>query len=66
VIDFEPYRSGAKALPEIAIGLTAADLGRLTDEMCDLQLQLISPIEDPDVTFTPDDSRGQRHLCRDP
>jgi DinB superfamily len=66
VIDFEPYRSGAKALPEIAIGLTAADLGRLTDEMCDLQLQLISPIEDPDVTFTPDDPEANDTFAATP
>src|SRR5258708_13202191 len=42
VIDFEAYRRGEKTLPEIAAGLTAADLGRPTDEMCALQLQLIS------------------------
>jgi hypothetical protein len=55
MIDFDPYRRGEHTLPEIAAGLTRADLVRLTEEMCDLQLQLLSGIEDVDVLFTPDD-----------
>jgi hypothetical protein len=55
VIDFEPYRRGEKTLPEIAAGLTRAELVRITEEMCDLQLQLLSGTEDVDVLFTPDD-----------
>ena len=55
MIDFEPYRRGEKTLPEIAAGLTRAELVRLTEEMCDLQLQLLSGTEDVDVLFTPDD-----------
>lgn len=55
MIDFEPYRRGEETLPDIAAGLTPADLGRLTDEMCDLQLQLISAIQDTDVVYVPDD-----------
>lgn len=55
MIDFEPYRRGEKTLPEIAAGLTREDLERLTDEMCALQLELVSGIEDADVVFVPDD-----------
>jgi hypothetical protein len=55
VIDFEPYRRREKTLQELAEGLGKDDLARLTDEMCDRQLDLIRPAEDPDVTFVPED-----------
>ncbi len=55
MIDFEPYRRGEKTLPEIATGLARADLAGLTQELCDLQLQLISAIEDAEIVFAPDD-----------
>jgi hypothetical protein len=66
VIDFEPYRRGEKTLPEIAKGLRPADLARLTDEMCDLQLQLISAVEDEDVVFTPDDPEANDTFAATP
>jgi hypothetical protein len=55
VIDFEPYRRKEKTLQDLAEGLVRDDLARLTNEMCDLQLELIRGAEDPDVTFVPDD-----------
>src|SRR5947208_11927978 len=55
VIDFEPYRRREKTLQELAEGLVAGDLARLTNEMCDRQLELIRTAEDPDVVFVPED-----------
>lgn len=66
MIDFEPYRRGEKTLPEIAAGLTPADLAQLTDEMCALQLQLISDIEDADVVFVPDDPEANDTFAATP
>jgi len=55
VIDFEPYRRREKTLQELAEGLAVGDLARLTNEMCDRQLELVRTAEDPDVTFVPED-----------
>jgi hypothetical protein len=55
VIDFEPYRRREQTLQELADGLGKDDLARLTNEMCDRQLELIAGAEDPDVTLVPDD-----------
>jgi DinB superfamily len=66
VIDFEPYRRGEKTLPELAAGLTPADLTRLTEEMCDMQLQLISTIEDADVVFIPEDPEANDTFAATP
>ena len=55
MLEFGPVRRKEKTLQEISEGLTREDLGALTNEMCDLQLRLIAGIEDPDVTFVPED-----------
>jgi hypothetical protein len=59
VIDFGPYHRREKTLPELAQGVPPADLARLTDEMCDLQLRLLAGAEDPDVTFMPEDPEAE-------
>ena len=55
VIDFEPYRRRETTLQDLAAGLDRDDLARLTNEMCDRQLELIRTAEDLDVTFVPQD-----------
>ena len=55
VIDFEPYRRKETTLQDLAAGLGRDDLARLTNEMCDRQLELIRTAEDLDVTFVPED-----------
>src|SRR5258708_36925209 len=66
MIDYEPSRRGEKTLPEIAAGLFPADLGSLTDEMCALQLNMISEIEDADVVFVPDDPEANDTFAATP
>src|SRR5258708_16198859 len=66
MIDYEPSRGGEKTLPEIAAGLFPADLGSLTDEMCALQLNMISEIEDADVVFVPDDPEANDTFAATP
>jgi hypothetical protein len=55
VIDFEPYRRKEKTLQDLVEGLDGEDLARLTNEMCDRQLDLIKGAADADVSFVPDD-----------
>jgi DinB superfamily len=43
------------SLQDLAQGLTAEDLAKLTKEMCDEQLALIADAEDEDFVFVPDD-----------
>jgi hypothetical protein len=55
VIDFEPYRRRETTLQDLAAGLGRENLARLTNEMCDRQLELIRTAEDLDATFVPED-----------
>jgi|SRR5689334_9932486 len=55
MLDFTPVRRREKTIQELAAGLTKDDLARLTEEMCDRQLQLIEGIDDEASRFVPDD-----------
>jgi DinB superfamily len=65
VIDFEPYRRREKSLQDLAEGLGPDDLARLTNEMCDRQLELIREADDPDVTFVPEDPEADDPFAAD-
>jgi len=57
MIDFGPVHRGEKSSQQLAtdLGLTRADLARLTEEMCDLQSEAIRDAVDADVVLVPDD-----------
>jgi len=55
MLDFGPVRRGEKTSQDLASELTRDDLARLTEEMCDLQLEAIADAVDEDVVFVPDD-----------
>ena len=55
MIDFGPVHRGEKTSQDLAAGLGRGDLARLTEEMCDLQLEAIEDAVDEDVVFVPDD-----------
>jgi hypothetical protein len=55
MLDFTPLRNKELTISQLADGLGADDLRRLTDEMVDTVLGLISACADADVTFVPDD-----------
>jgi hypothetical protein len=55
VIDFGPLRRKEAGLQDLAAGLSHADLGRLTREMCEAQLSAIEDATDADVVMVPDD-----------
>ena len=53
-------------LQDLAEGLGRDDLARLTEEMCDLQLELIRGAEDPDSTFVPEDPEADDTFASTP
>jgi DinB family protein len=55
VIDFGPLRRHEASIQDLAAGLDQDDLGRLTREMCTLQLSAIEDAADGDVVMVPDD-----------
>ncbi len=55
MLDFTPVHRNEMTSQELASGLTREDLARLTEEMCDLQLEAIADAVDDDVTFVPVD-----------
>ena len=55
MLDFGPVHRKEKTSQELAAGLTREDLARLTEEMCDLQLEAIRDAVDEDVDLVPDD-----------
>ena len=55
MIDFGPLRRKEAGLQDLAAGLSHADLGRLTREMCEAQLSAIEDATDADVVMVPDD-----------
>ena len=55
MLDFSPVHRGEKTSQQLAEGMDRSDLARLTNEMCDLQLEAIRDAVDEDVDFVPDD-----------
>ena len=55
MIDFGPLRRKEVSLQDLAAGLSHAELGRLTREMCEAQLSEIEDATDADVVMVPDD-----------
>ena len=55
MIDFGPLRRKEVSLQDLAAGLSHADLGRLTQEMCQAQLSAFEDARDEDVVMVPDD-----------
>ncbi len=55
MLDFTPLRNKELTMSQLAADLGADDLRRLTNEMVDTVLDLISACVDTDVTFVPDD-----------
>ncbi len=55
MLEFNRVRNGEVRLSELVYGLAVDDLKRLTNEMVDTILDLISGCDDQDVTFEPQD-----------
>jgi hypothetical protein len=55
MLDFSPVQRGEKTSQDLAAGLSREDLAKLTEEMCDLQLEAIREAVDEDVDLVPDD-----------
>lgn len=58
MLDFASVRNKTKTLKEITDGLTVDDLHILTDEMVDIQLEMLKGLDDKDVTFVPVDPQA--------
>lgn len=58
MLDFGPVHRGEKTSQDLAAELTIDDLAKLTQEMCDLQLDAIRAAVDEDVDFVPDDPQA--------
>jgi len=58
MLDFTPLHRKQATMAEIVEGLTRDDLERLTHEMVDTMLNLMSDCEDADVTFLPQDPQA--------
>lgn len=65
MIDFARLRNREATLAELVDGFTVEDLRDLTNEMIDLQLELIAGCEDGDVTFVPDDPAAEDKYAGD-
>ncbi|HVC99556.1 MAG TPA: DinB family protein [Candidatus Dormibacteraeota bacterium] len=66
MLDFSPVQRGEKTTQELAAGLSQEDLARLTEEMCDLQLEAIRDAVDGDVVFIPDDPEADDTFAAGP
>jgi hypothetical protein len=66
MLDFTPVRQKKITIQELAVGLTPADLARLTNEMIDTILALIAECEDADVTFVPTDPEANDSYAVNP
>jgi DinB superfamily len=66
MLDFSKVRSHETTTAQLAKDLTLDDLRRLTNEMVDLQLELIAGCVDADVTFVPDDPAADDHAAATP
>lgn len=58
MLDFSGIRKRTTTFADLTKGLTKADLHRLTDEMIDTQLAIISNATDADVVFIPVDPQA--------
>jgi len=58
MLDFAALREKKISFKDLCAGLTVDDLHRLTDEMVDAMLSLISNARDADVTFQPVDPQA--------
>jgi hypothetical protein len=55
MLDFQDVREGRMTVDELSVGLTVADLRRLTSEMLDAISALVANCTDADVVFEPVD-----------
>lgn len=55
MLDFSPIRQESQSIVDLSDGLGVADLRRLTDEMIDTMLDMMSGCTDEDVVFVPED-----------
>ena len=55
MLDFARVRAKECTIQEVAQGLTRDDLRRVTDEMIEIELDLITTCTDADVVFVPED-----------
>lgn len=65
-MDISRLQRGDATLADLATGLTAADLRRLTDEMINAQLALIAECDDAAVVFVPADPAAHDPYADDP
>jgi hypothetical protein len=65
MLDFTPVRDEEMTMPELVAGLTPDDLRRLTNEMVDTLLDLISDALDADVVFEPEDPEAHDKYAKD-
>jgi DinB superfamily len=66
MLDFSPVHSRVKTSQELAVGLSREDLAKLTEEMCDLQLEAIREAVDEDVDRVPDDPEANDTFAAKP
>jgi hypothetical protein len=55
MLDFARVRAKERTIQELSQGLTCDDLRRVTDEMIEIELDLITACTDADVVFVPED-----------
>ncbi len=65
MLDFSAVRNKEMTFIQLTANLTVADLRRLTNEMVDEQLRLISECTDADVVFVPVDSEAHDPYAED-
>ena len=65
MLDFTPVRTHEMTVDQLAAGLATADLRRLTNEMVDKMLGLISDCVDEDVVFVPVDPDAHDSFAED-
>jgi hypothetical protein len=66
MLDFSPVHSRVKTSQELAAGLSREDLAKLTEEMCDLQLEAVRDAVDEDVDLVPDDPEANDTFAAKP
>jgi hypothetical protein len=66
MLDFSPVHSRVKTSQELAAGLSREDLAKLTEEMCDLQLEAIRDAVDEDVDRVPEDPEANDTFAAKP
>ena len=65
MLDFNAVKNKKITIADLVAGLTAADLRDLTNEMIDLQLDLIANCTDADVVFEPSDPEAHDRYAED-